>query len=91
MSCNVYGHCLAAHITPPLNINDQLFDIIYILRLEVSDSEAEIMRYNIKNSISTINTNITVKCFLSNGNPYEQLTLTISLSHIYEIESIELH
>lgn len=90
-SCNQCGHCLATHITPPINIGGQLVDVVYILNLVISELEYKRLLFNIENSINTINGNITVLCFLEKGNPYDPLKLTIPLNHISEIESIELN
>ena len=91
MSCNICKHCLAAHLTTPLNINGEPVHIVYILSVVISDSEFEILRSNIENSINTTSGIIKVLCFIEGGNPYEPLKVNISLEDIYEIESIELN
>lgn len=90
-SCNVKGHCVAAHLLTPIFVNEVPVDTVYILKLELSDSEIMAMRNNIANSINTMDGTIKVIGFIDGGNPCEPIRLTFTLEDVFEIESIELH
>lgn len=88
-SCNLNKHCLAAHLLSPILIEGECVDVIYILSLHVSDIEIKKLTYNIANSISTYNGDISVKCFFNHGNPLESIIVQLPLNSINEIESME--
>lgn len=89
LSCNVLGHCLAAHLSVPVSIDGTLVDALYLLDLTLSDAESKELQLNIQNSINTFNGTIKALCFIDQGNPLEPLSIEIPLENIYELESCE--
>ena len=88
-SCNLHHHCLAAHLSSPIKIEDKLVDTIYILSVVISDDEKIHLCHNIANNVNTNDGMISIKCFIDKGNPFEPIEISVPLESIYEIESVE--
>lgn len=81
---------MAAHLRSAIPIDNRPVDIIYILKLVVSEKESQQLLYNIQHGVNTNVGTFSAECFVDGGCPADPIILDIPLVDIIEIESIEL-
>ena len=81
-------HCLCLNLSMPIYIDEEMYDSLYLMSINLTKEEENSILSNIKNGINTYG-EMAITFFVDNKSPYNRIQRLVNTNNIYDVEYIK--